>query len=115
MSATVPSDTAVFSAAAVKLPNNVALPVLVTSPVKFAFVVTFPAVSDAAVPSQFVRVPDAGVYDTSTVSQGLAVVAPNARLMLAGDGVGTFGSGISFAQYNEASSNLLEHKWGLVR
>lgn len=59
--ATSASLTAVFSWAKVKLPSTAALPLLVTWPVRLALVVTLPAVKLAAVPEQFVSVPDDGV------------------------------------------------------
>ena len=48
--------------------NVVALPELVIGPVKFAFVVTLPAVKLAAVPEQFVNVPLAGVPNTGATN-----------------------------------------------
>jgi hypothetical protein len=48
----------------------VALPVEVIGPVRFAFVVTFPAVSPAAVPVRFVATPDAGVPRTGVTRVG---------------------------------------------
>ena len=54
-------------------PNDVALPTLVTAPVKLAFVVTLPAVKPAAVPVMFVPtnalgVPSAGVTSVGDVA-----------------------------------------------
>ena len=51
-------------------PILVALPTLVTSPVKFAFVVTLPAVRLAAVPLQFVNTPAEGVPISGVVNDG---------------------------------------------
>ncbi len=55
-------------------PNDVALPTEVTAPVRFALVVTFPAVSPAAVPVQFVKVPLVGVPSTGDTMTMLVLV-----------------------------------------
>ena len=52
----------------------VALPTEVTLPVKFAFVVTLPAVNPAAVPVTFVITPEAGVPSAGVVRVGLVKV-----------------------------------------
>ena len=57
----VSSVSAVASWADVNDPSTAAFPTEVTCPVKLAFVVTFPAVSPAAVPVRFVATPDVGV------------------------------------------------------
>ena len=49
----------------------VAFPTLVTSPVRFAFVVTLPAVSPAAVPEMFVPTSADGVPSAGVVKEGL--------------------------------------------
>jgi len=50
---------------------EVALPTLVTSPVKLAFVVTLPAVRPAAVPVMFVPISVEGVPRAGVVNEGL--------------------------------------------
>ena len=68
----------------------VAFPELVTSPVKFAFVVTVPDVKPDAVPVRFVATPLAGVPNAGVVSVGevkvnpatVETVAPDARTVL---------------------------------
>jgi len=67
-------------------PSDVALPTLVTAPVRFALVVTLPAVKPAAVPVMFVPtkadgVPSAGVtrvgdVDKTTLPEPVEVVTP---------------------------------------
>jgi hypothetical protein len=52
---------------------EVALPTLVTSPVRFAFVVTFPEVRPAAVPVMFVPTKALGVPSAGVTSVGLAL------------------------------------------
>ena len=52
-------------------PNDVALPTLVTAPVKLAFVVTLPAVRPAAVPVMFVPTSALGVPRAGVTSVGL--------------------------------------------
>lgn len=68
---------AVANCAEVKAPNDVALPIEVTAPVKLALVVTFPAVSPAAVPVMLVPtsadgVPNAGVTKVGEVARTIA-------------------------------------------
>ena len=70
VSPTSTSEIAVFNCASVKLPRIAALPVEVTCPVRFALVVTLPAVRPAAVPVQLVRTPDDGVPSAGVVSVG---------------------------------------------
>jgi hypothetical protein len=57
----------------------VALPTLVTSPVKLAFVVTWPAVRPEAVPVRFVATPDDGVPTAPPLTMGEPAV-PTATL-----------------------------------
>jgi len=74
---------AVFKESDVKEPNEAALPTLVTSPVKFALVVTFPAVSPEAVPVRFVATPEEGVPKAppfTTNAPALPVFTPKAVL-----------------------------------
>ena len=52
-----------------------ALPELVTSPVRFALVVTAPAVKLAAVPDKFVATPLAGVPNAGVTNVGLVANA----------------------------------------
>jgi hypothetical protein len=62
---------AVARCAEVNEPNTVALPVEVMWPVRFALVVTFPAVKLAAVPDRLVATPDAGVPRAGVTNVGL--------------------------------------------
>ena len=76
-------------------PNDVALPTLVTAPVKLALVVTFPAVRPAAVPVMFVPTSALGVPRAGVTSVGLVantndpepVSSVTAVAKLADDGV----------------------------
>ena len=61
---------AVASCAEVNEPNTAALPVEVIWPVRFALVVTVPAVKLAAVPVRLVATPDAGVPKAGVVNIG---------------------------------------------
>jgi hypothetical protein len=75
----VSSVSAVASCADVNEPSDAALPTLVTAPVRFALVVTLPAVKLAAVPVMFVPtsadgVPSAGVTSVGLVANTLAPV-----------------------------------------
>ena len=54
-------------------PSNVALPVEVTAPVKFALVVTLPAVRPAAVPVMFVPTKALGVPSAGVTRVGLVL------------------------------------------
>ena len=77
----VSSLTAAKRLADVIDPNDVALPTLVTAPVKLALVVTLPAVKPAAVPVMFVPtnalgVPRAGVTNVGDVAKANTVPVP---------------------------------------
>ena len=72
----VSSDKAVDSCAEVNDPKTAALPVEVTCPVKFALVVTLPAVKFAAVPDRLVATPEAGVPRAGVTSVGLVAKPP---------------------------------------
>jgi hypothetical protein len=74
----VSSVSAVASWAEVNAPKDVALPMLVTAPVRFALVVTLPAVKLAAVPVMFVPTSADGVPSAGVTSVGLVLrtVAP---------------------------------------
>ena len=61
---------AVASCAEVNEPNTAALPVEVMWPVRFALVVTVPAVKLAAVPDKLVATPDAGVPNAGVTRVG---------------------------------------------
>jgi hypothetical protein len=64
----VSSVSAAASWADVNDPRTAAFPTEVTWPVRFALVVTVPAVNPEAVPVQFVSTPDAGVPSAGAVS-----------------------------------------------
>ena len=68
---TIPADAFISALTITPAAIEVALPTEVTSPVKFAFVVTLPAVKPAAVPVTFVITPDAGVPRAGVTSVGL--------------------------------------------
>ena len=54
-------------------------------------------------------------FDTTTISQTSHVMGENTKIQINSDGIGSFGSGISFSQYNEVAANAFENKWALVR
>jgi hypothetical protein len=73
------SDTAVLSCAIVNEPNTAALPVEVICPVRLAFVVTFQAVNQDAVPVRFVATQDEGVHKAPPDTKFQDAVPVNAQ------------------------------------
>jgi hypothetical protein len=70
----VSSVSAVASCKEVNDPSDAALPTLVTAPVRFALVVTLPAVKLAAVPVTLVITPEAGVPNAGVTNAGVTRV-----------------------------------------
>ena len=73
----VSSVSAAKRLADVNEPNDVALPTEVIAPVRFAFVVTLPAVSPAAVPVMFVPTSADGVPKAGVTKVGLVLNTNN--------------------------------------
>jgi hypothetical protein len=97
----VSSVSAVASCADVNEPNEVALPTLVTAPVRSALVVTVPAVKLAAVPVTLVITPEAGVPNAGVTSVGLVANT------LAPDPVSSVSAAASCAEVNEPNEVAL--------
>ncbi len=70
----VSSLSALDKFADVNRPNEVVFPDDTTAPVKFAFVVTLPAVNNGAVPDKFVAMPEAGVPKFGAIKVGVTKV-----------------------------------------
>jgi hypothetical protein len=97
----VSSVSAVASCKEVNDPSDAALPTLVTAPVRFALVVTLPAVKLAAVPVMFVPIKDVGVPSAGVTKTGLVANT------LAPDPVSSVSAVASCADVNEPSDVTL--------